>query len=64
MVTGGSVNRVGIGWAGGWERWVTAHGWYHVDCFGLISGLDGTGKYVLRSGWEEIQIVRQRDTNS
>ena len=31
MVTGGSVNRVGIVWPGSGERWVTAHGWYHVD---------------------------------
>ena len=31
MVTGGSVNRVGTGWPGSGERWVTAHGWYHVD---------------------------------
>ena len=31
MVTGGSVNRVGIGWPGIGERWATAHGWYHED---------------------------------
>ena len=47
MVTGGSVNRVGIGWPESGERWVTAHGWYHVDCFCFISGFDGAGKNVL-----------------
>ena len=31
MVTGGSVNRVGIGWPESGKRLATAHGWYHVD---------------------------------
>ena len=34
MVTGGSMNRVGIGWPGQGverERRATAHGWYHVQ---------------------------------
>ena len=45
MVTGGSGNRVGIGWPGSGERkWAAARGWYHVDCVGLIPGLDGAGK--------------------
>ena len=56
MVTGGSVNRVGIGWPGSGERWATAPGWYHVDWFGLIRGLVVAGKNVLRSGWEEQRI--------
>ena len=29
--TGGSVNRVGIGWTGSGERLATGHGCYHVD---------------------------------
>ena len=35
MVTGGSVNKVGIGWPGTGERWVAAHGCYHVGWFGF-----------------------------
>ena len=47
------MNRVGIGWPGSGENLATAHGWYHLDWFGLILGSDGVGENVLRSGWEE-----------
>ena len=30
-LTGGSVNRVGIGWSRNGGRWAAVHGWYHVD---------------------------------
>ena len=53
MVTGRSVNRVGIGRPGSGQRWAAAHGWYHVDWFDLIPGLDGARKNVSCSGWEE-----------
>ena len=47
------MNRVGIGSPGSGERWATAHGWYHVDSFGLIRGLDVARKNVLCTSWEE-----------